>query len=241
MPNPNGVVFDNFDADFDPSLWVDFGGTVETNTHGQQAGPGSSGNSLWFGGQESRFATTRPLDTTGGGSIAFLIALGGSTPDTSTWEWVDDFFEEVVLEYSVDGATFLQLAGPFRNTRWEKVTVPIPPEAQTVATRFRFRQLDPGGFRDGHWAIDDVIISQLHPAPEIVPASFGRVDVLPDGTVEGEFFGVAGHAYIVERSTDLVIWTVLGRVSALNDGRVPFTDSTPPIPKGFYRTRNAQD
>lgn len=65
--SPGVNFFDDFDPDYNPALWESFGGIVEANTYGQAAGSGSTGNSLWFGGNGSRFATTIPLDAGAGG------------------------------------------------------------------------------------------------------------------------------------------------------------------------------
>lgn len=156
--------FDDFDPGIDVALWAQFGGAVAANTNGQAAGPGSTGNSLWFGGNGSRFATTQPVNTINGGGVSFLLALGNDA--SSEWEEPEPG-DEVVLEFSNDGATFVQFAGPFNNKTWKNIAVAIPPEARTATTRFRFRQLNNSGTNFDHWAIDDVRIASTVVAPEI--------------------------------------------------------------------------
>jgi uncharacterized protein YndB with AHSA1/START domain len=145
--------FDDFDPGHDPALWVQFGGQTSANTRGQAGGHGSNGKSLHFDGNGLRHATTSVLDTRGGGEVSFLIALGNSAGPL--WE-SPDFGEDVVLEYTLDGAAFTQMGGPFTNRTWQAASVPIPTAARTISTRFRFRQLGHSGSGLDHWAIDEV-------------------------------------------------------------------------------------
>ena len=57
---------DDFDPGIDTSLWADFSSSILANTNGQAAGSGSTGNSLWFGGADFRYATTMPINTSAG-------------------------------------------------------------------------------------------------------------------------------------------------------------------------------
>lgn len=188
--------FDDFDPDYDPALWASFGAIAEANTHGQAAGPGSNGNSLWFGGNGSRFATTIPLDASAGGEVSFSFAL--SNGQSFPWENAD-WNEYVVLEYSLNGVDFVLMGGPYSNRTWQQIIVSIPEAAQTESTRFRFRQLTHSGAPYDHWAIDDVAITAISTPPNTPPlamASFSVVDAQsgevildasgssdPDGTI----------------------------------------------------------
>lgn len=181
------ALFDDFDPEIDPLLWGAFEGTVMANTAGQAAGTGSTGNSLHFDGTGNRFATTIPLNTTGGGGIRFKIALAnGSVPP---WENVESG-EEVVLEYSNNGSPYAQIGGPYSNRAWQSVVVGIPVAAQTASTCFRWRQLNNSGSGLDHWAIEDVLIGPaVSTAPEIVveqPVGSGLrdgVSTVPFGSV----------------------------------------------------------
>jgi copper(I)-binding protein len=172
-----GMFFDDFDPAQTPALWAQFGGSVEANSNGQAAGSGSTGNSLWFGGDGSRYATTQPIDSRTGGGVSFLFAIANGT--SSPWESADDG-EDVVLEYANDGTNFVQIGGPYNNRAWQKHVLEIPAPARTMATRFRFRQLSNSGAAYDHWAIDDVQIgSSVVVAPEIAveqPAGTGLTD-----------------------------------------------------------------
>ena len=170
---------DDFDPDHDPGLWAEFGASVAANTTGQQAGAGSTGNSLWFGGDGSRFATTVPINTTAGGEVKFLF-VAASTNNPPTWETADPG-EELVLEYSTDGTTFTPIGGTIDSTTWQEFLIPIPAGAQTASTQFRFRQLSNSGADFDHCAIEDVEISGTFadPEPEITleqPTGTGLTD-----------------------------------------------------------------
>jgi alpha-tubulin suppressor-like RCC1 family protein len=64
----------------------------------------------------------------------------------------------------------------------------------------------------------------------------GQITRQPDGTVSVLFFGIPGQAYQIQRSTDMLNWTFLQNVTAASDGTLPFTDPSPPVGAGFYRT-----
>ena len=146
---------DDFDPGIDPAVWESFGGTVVANTNGQNAGPGSTGNSMWFGGSGSRFASTVPVNTIGGGNVRFSIALGNNTSAFNLWENVDVPSEAIVLEYSVDGITYTAIGDPFQGKLWQGFQIAIPVEAESPQTRFRFRQKQHSGPAYDHWAIED--------------------------------------------------------------------------------------
>jgi hypothetical protein len=175
---------DDFDPGIDTPLWATFGGTVTANTVGQAAGPGSTGNSLHFDGGGSRFATTVPLNLGPGTSLSFLLAQGGGV---NPWETADAG-DEVVVEYSTDGANFVMLGGPYNPRFWTNIILALPPAAQTAATQVRFRQLANAGSGTDHWAIDDVQIGTgFVTAPEIAILDNSSIDFV-DG-VSSYFFG----------------------------------------------------
>lgn len=162
---PGIDLFDDFDPGIDGTQWTGFGGTTEAQGVG---GSLSGANSLWFGGEGMRYALTRSLDTTRGGSIAFSLrfADGLELP----WEAPELPQEGVVLESSSNaGASWLELArcdtGDYR--AWRTVQVPMPPAVRTAATLFRWRQLDHSGPGFDHWALEDVWINANSIPPRI--------------------------------------------------------------------------
>jgi hypothetical protein len=60
---------------------------------------------------------------------------------------------------------------------------------------------------------------------------------LRDGMVDLTFRGIPGRSYTVQRSTNLLTWTTLATVVAGADGRIAFTDPSPPQPSAYYRAQ----
>ena len=69
------------------------------------------------------------------------------------------------------------------------------------------------------------------------PPVSASVSFQQNGSIAGLFIGVVGQAYEVQRSTDLVTWTVLKTVLPAPDGTIPLTDLAPPSGKAFYRIK----
>ncbi len=152
--------YDDFDPGYKPDLWQQFGGQVTANTRGANAGSGSTGNSLHFDGTGPRHATTKPLDTRGGAILSFKVALGNST--AAFWESPDPE-EEVVVEYTTDGTTFVSVGDLYTSRTWQSVSIPLPAEARSATTSIRFRQLSHSGPGLDHWAIEEVQVSSSQP------------------------------------------------------------------------------
>ncbi len=154
------VLFDSFDPDINLANWAGFGSTVLATNYG---GSVSAPNSLWFGGSGSRFAVTRPLDTTAGGQIDFYLRLagpGGSNP----WENVEVPAEGVVLEYSANGgANWIEMGryDTIAYRSWTFVSLSIPAGAQGPSVQIRWRQLSNSGSSFDHWALDNVSIAAV--------------------------------------------------------------------------------
>ena len=160
--------FDDFDPTIDLSQWSAFGGTVGgTVVATNHGGCISSPNALWFGDAGSRFATSRPLNTSGGGTVSFHIRLA-SGPG---WPWEEaDILpaEGVVLEASVDGGNTWINLGSYDTTNyysWRAISLTIPPAARAASTCFRWRQKGHSGSNYDHWVLDDVqVVTGLPPA-----------------------------------------------------------------------------
>ena len=172
-------VFDDFEPDIDLSQWSAFGGvvgtTVAANSYGGSVSPT---HSLWFGDDNQRFATTRSLDASLGGTLIFQLRI--SNGNGQLWENADLPGEGVVLEYSINGgsgwiniATFDTQGAPYTQG-WTAQQYPIPAGAQTGTTLFRWRQLGNSGSCCDHWAIDDVQILVGPTPPNIVGQPVGQ-------------------------------------------------------------------
>lgn len=158
--------FDDFEPGIDVLQWAEFGGAVlATNAGGSLSGS----NSLWFAGAGSRYAATRPLDTTSGGVVEFYlrIANGNSYP----WEKADLPGEGIVLEYTTNGSSnWTQIAryDTPNYFNWTFNSMDLPSAAQAPGTRIRWRQLSNSGNASDHWALDDVAVIVGSRPPRIV-------------------------------------------------------------------------
>ncbi len=167
-------VADDFDPGLDLSQWSAFGGvvgsTVMANSYG---GYVSAPNSLWFGDGGNRFATTIPINTSGGGGIGFAIRLANGS--SSTWETADSLPSEgLVMESSTDGGVNWTILGNYDTTayyNWTTVTSTIPLVARAAATQFRWRQMSHSGSGYDHWALENVII-------DATPAAILTLDIV---------------------------------------------------------------
>lgn len=154
-------VADDFDPGLDLSQWSAFGGVVgstvlATNYGGFISAP----NSLWFGDDQSRFATTIPVNTSGGGGIGFALRFGNGA--AWPWETADLPGEGVVLESSINNGGTWQILSTHNTTayqNWTTVTSAIPVAARGPAVLFRWRQLSHSGSSFDHWALENVVIN----------------------------------------------------------------------------------
>ncbi len=170
---------DDFDPGIDLSQWASFGGTVGSTVIATNFGGFvSSPNSLWFGDEGTRHATTIAINTGGGGAISFALRLGSGT---YPWENVDVPSEGIVFEASTNNSASWNLLGTYNTTNyqaWTTVTSTIPVAARSSATQFRWRQLAHSGSSFDHWALDNVVI-------DAKPATFLTLTV-PTEVSEGD-------------------------------------------------------
>src|SRR5262249_28355581 len=96
----SSILADNFDPTINPGSWTSFGGTsVATNYGGYQSAP----NSLWFGGDGSRFAQASAVDTSSGGFIEFFLRYGSGLG--GFWDTAELPAKAVVLEFLTASGT----------------------------------------------------------------------------------------------------------------------------------------
>lgn len=152
-----GSIIDDFDPLVDGTMWSD----LQNGTVG--AGCGSmSGNALYFDGNGLRHAETVAIDATAGcGLMSFSMFMG----NTGTPFGCNDVNagEDVVVEYSINGGlTWTTMITYFHtqwdnNNSWQSFVLPIPPPAQTAATKFRWRQIAfTNAANNDNWALDDI-------------------------------------------------------------------------------------
>ena len=122
---------------------------------------GGSGNSLYFSGGnrggQTRFATSNALDLSAGGTISFDLIFGNSSNGGEN----ADAGEDVVLEYSTDGSSWIELSkyDTEAYTSWTTIEQVIPTAAQTTATTLRWRQVMHSGSSFDNWGLDNVNVA----------------------------------------------------------------------------------
>lgn len=141
---------------------------------------------MWMGNSatQPRIMETVDLDVSNGGDVGFemryAIQSGGAP-----CEGPDLINEGVYLQYSTNaGATWQDLlpgnypagtywpptnggyagATPLDMTVWNAFSIPIPPGAQTTATRFRWNQVSGSNAGFDHWGLDNIQITQSAPS-----------------------------------------------------------------------------
>lgn len=169
------------DGEIDEDKW-----TVNLADETNRCGAHSEPYALSFSGgglNEDRKATTRPVDVSGGGDVSFYLKYG---KDDNGCESVDGGSDgdEARLEYSTDdGSTWTEIstydAGGYGD--FTEVTEPIPDDARTTSTRFRWIQSFHAGVGYDEWAIDDVEIETRCPDDDQVAQGPLAVRASPDG------------------------------------------------------------
>lgn len=123
--------------------------------------------SLRFGGDYLRFAETQDVDVRGGGQLEAELFLPPIGYDAFNPLCKTGYIGTVLVDYSINGGrnwTELAAYEPalYRADAFFPVTLPLPTEALTAATRFRFRQPVFEAARD-NWALDNVRILRKLP------------------------------------------------------------------------------
>src|SRR5690606_19993208 len=118
-----------------------------------------TGDALYFNGSGPRSASAPPIDFSNGGMAHFALKIAsGSAPCDDA-----DPGEDVVLEYSVDGASWTVLATLPEQAypAFAQVDVPIPAlGSMGSAVRLRWRQLNHSGTGQDNWSLDNVLITR---------------------------------------------------------------------------------
>ncbi len=169
---------DNFDNGINLINWS----SISSGSAAASCGTALGNNALYFGGNGTRMAATKSLNTIGGGTIAFYLKISGS--GGSPCEQAD-YGEDVVLEYSLNNGSNWNILQTFYTGYYNFFTaiqIPIPVNAQSFNTQFRWRQLSNSGSCCDHWSIDEVSINTLN-INNIIPSS-GTVAVGDSVTVQ---------------------------------------------------------
>ncbi|MBX3100897.1 MAG: T9SS type A sorting domain-containing protein [Bacteroidetes bacterium] len=151
---------DDFDAALNGRLWERIEGATVTTTCAS-----TTGNVLYFnGGTGDRRATTMPMNTTEGATLRFLMRMGGDGGGSPCND-LEASSDEVYLEYSVNGYSWVTLGGPYlaNSTAWVPYSIVLPAGAQTQRTQIRWRQNNNANTAD-NFAIDNVSVRTPVPA-----------------------------------------------------------------------------
>ncbi|XP_061108680.1 reelin [Conger conger] len=152
------ILRDDFNENLRPELWTEMYGGERGTLSGE---PLKSGTALIFKGEGLRMLVSRDLDCSSTLYIQFSFKfITKGVPERS---------HSVLLQYSVNGGISWLLLDEFyfpTSTDTLFLHLPLPPSAQTNATRFRMWQPYNSGKKEEVWVIDDLIIdgSSL-PAP----------------------------------------------------------------------------
>ncbi len=175
--NVSGSTIQQFDFNTGtvPTGWSISGG----GSFGQLCSSSPTGTDYYWSstaGTITPIVETNPMDVSSGGIIQFDLVFGlqgGASP----CEGPDNWDEGVSLQFSLDnGATWVDIvyfnplgtfstnpggtvSGPTAFTSWGTYCFPIPPFAQTTATKFRWIQNVSSGTNFDNWGLDEISIS----------------------------------------------------------------------------------
>ncbi|KAI8771793.1 reelin [Biomphalaria glabrata] len=134
---------------------------VSGATVGYECSVVSSGKALVFNKAGPRSLTTSEIDTTAISSLQFTLRIG-SMSVTSSCPPPDAPWEDIILEYSCNGAVSWKLLKELSNLEFKQpksTSITLPSDAQQSLCQFRWRQPKHSGTGKDVWAIDDIIFS----------------------------------------------------------------------------------
>ncbi|MDB6054921.1 MAG: hypothetical protein JWN25_2444 [Verrucomicrobiales bacterium] len=226
------LVEDTFDSGLNPAAWQQVSGVV---TNG---GAGFRGNNaLWFGGADLRQAVTIPVDVSHGGTIEFLLRAGNEAEDGDAFWNNSEYGEDVAVEYTLDGTNWypvqvLTSSFPYLYT-WTSFSIPVPRNAFSTHTVFRWTQRRHSGQSLDCWALDNVLVFGQKPAAPSQP-SFIISSANSSTSISVHWLRSTGaDSYILERNQSNTGWVPLATVI----GAEPFYIDTLLIPGTTYSYR----
>ncbi len=139
-----------------PATWW---GNIQGGTVSAACGS-VTGTALYFNGATARSATMPPVDLGNGGMAHFALKIAAGAPPCDDAEPGED----VVLEYSTNGSTWMLLA-TFNEAAYPaftQVDVPLPALGNSVY--LRWRQPVHSGAGQDNWSLDNVLITRYEDA-----------------------------------------------------------------------------
>lgn len=151
------LIYETFDNGPNPLNWQVLSGGIANGSCGTLP---STGYFMNGGLSIPRIVETVPLNVLNGGNIRFYIQIpsgnvGCDEPESG---------EDIVLEYSTNGGAnwiMMQTFYEFAYPNFVLVTLPIPSNAFSATTSFRWRQTSFSGQNQDVWIIDDIAISSI--------------------------------------------------------------------------------
>lgn len=135
-----------------------------------------AGEALYFNGNGIRSATTPTMDLSEGGMAHFALKIGAGTAPCDD----ADPGEDVVLEYSVNGTTWIVLETLYEDAypQFTLVDVEVPPLGSAGSTaQLRWRQLTHSGAGQDNWSLDNLLITRYQaPAGSVVWSQANTLD-----------------------------------------------------------------
>ncbi|HWN97406.1 MAG TPA: S8 family serine peptidase [Methylomirabilota bacterium] len=179
-------LFDDFEPDFDGTQWARIRSGIHATNYG---GAVSGSNALCFDAIYANLSVlTRPVNTANGGMVRFWLRTG----DYSSPNWRAPH-PAVKMAFGFT-APLMPTVGVETFTpayTWQRIEVPIPPEAQLTNAQFWWSAKSDDHFT-GDWAIDDVEIV-VRPSPEPPHITRDLPDVrVTQGTYWSASVGVGG-------------------------------------------------
>ncbi|GAB5419229.1 MAG: hypothetical protein Crog4KO_25740 [Crocinitomicaceae bacterium] len=166
-----GSIIDDMDPGLDGNMWSDASG-AQAGSVGQCGS--ITGNAMYFKNTGVRQAETVDVDATANcGFLSFALFMGNTSSGTACEN--ADAGEDIVFQYSINGGTTWTTINTYyqsqwdNNPTWQNFLIPVPPVAQTTATRFRWSQptfTQTQG--DDAWAIDNVNFQCDAPVYDVV-------------------------------------------------------------------------
>lgn len=122
-----------------------------------------TGTALYFNGAGQRRAVTPPMDMTNGGKVHFALKIATGAPPCDDVEPGED----IVLEYSINGTTWVNVATFAENAypAFSQVDVAVPALGSMAGNmRLRWRQLANSGAGQDNWCMDNLVITRYQDA-----------------------------------------------------------------------------
>jgi hypothetical protein len=214
--------------------WGSTGGQISALGIGNNPNAGSAGQG---GTQAQDWTFTASATNYTTRNLYVLVRPGGGPGGLAPVFYSHPASQTVSSGGSATLTALVSGTGPF-TYQWRKNNTPLPGKTNPWLELNGLGVADAGTY--------DVVVTGANLASSTSLA--GVISVNPvakqvsivingDGTVDVLFHGIPGRSYQIQRSPDLLNWTLQQTLNAASDGNLPFHDPAPPAGTGFYRAR----